>query len=176
MAANVILKNGIVLQHDAQDNVVALRNTDILIEDDRIVEIGQGLQSENAAVIDCDGKIISLGFINAHHHVWQSQLKGRLGDSTMLDYMREANLQSFNFTPDDFFWGQLAGCLEAIDAGFNLRHQTVDSKAGLSWKEVARELLRSRSEIQERINKVNKDLAKDKLITMMGGWKDILVD
>jgi hypothetical protein len=27
------------------------------------------------------------------------------------------NMQSFNFTPEDMFWGQLAGCLEAIDAG-----------------------------------------------------------
>ncbi|KAF4338398.1 cytosine deaminase [Fusarium beomiforme] len=132
MPSNTILKNGIVLQHDAQDNVVALRNTDILIEDDRIIEIGQGLQSENASVIDCDGKIIAPGFINAHHHVWQSQLKGRLGDSTMLDYMLEANLQSFNFTPQDFFWGQLAGCLEALDAGTTC---VVDNAHGASRPE-----------------------------------------
>lgn len=26
-------------------------------------------------------------------------------------------MQSYNFTPEDMFWGQLAGCLEAIDAG-----------------------------------------------------------
>lgn len=26
-------------------------------------------------------------------------------------------MQSFNFTPEDIFWGQLAGCLEALDAG-----------------------------------------------------------
>lgn len=26
-------------------------------------------------------------------------------------------LQSFNYTPRDIYWGQLAGCLEAIDAG-----------------------------------------------------------
>lgn len=28
-----------------------------------------------------------------------------------------ANIQSFNFTPEDVFWGQLGGCLEALDAG-----------------------------------------------------------
>lgn len=27
------------------------------------------------------------------------------------------NMHSYSFTPEDMFWGQLAGCLEAIDAG-----------------------------------------------------------
>ncbi|EXL69691.1 hypothetical protein FOPG_14363 [Fusarium oxysporum f. sp. conglutinans race 2 54008] len=132
MGVRLLLQNGTVLQHDAQDNVIARRNTDILIEDDRIIEIGHDIDPGNASKIDCDGKIIAPGFINAHHHVWQSQLKGRLGDSTMLDYMIEANLQSFNFTPDDIFWGQLAGCLEALDAGTTC---VVDNAHGASSPE-----------------------------------------
>ncbi|KAI7763396.1 hypothetical protein LZL87_010461 [Fusarium oxysporum] len=132
MDVRLLLQNGTVLQHDAQDNVIALKNTDILIEDDRIIEIGHDIEPQNASIIDCDGKIIAPGFINAHHHVWQSQLKGRLGDSTMLDYMLEANLQSFNFTPDDIFWGQLAGCLEALDAGTTC---VVDNAHGASSPE-----------------------------------------
>jgi cytosine/adenosine deaminase-related metal-dependent hydrolase len=94
MAARILLQNGTVLQHDAQDNVIALRNTDVLIEDDRIVKIDRGIEPQDGSVIDCDGKIIAPGFINAHHHVWQSQLKGRLGDSTMLDYMLEGQYPS----------------------------------------------------------------------------------
>ncbi|KAF4452074.1 hypothetical protein F53441_5005 [Fusarium austroafricanum] len=133
MANKLLLKNGTVLQHDANDNVVALRNTNVLIEGDRIIEIGKDIdQPENLAVIDCDGKVIAPGFINAHHHVWQSQLKGRLGDCTMLDYMLEANLQSFNFTSEDIFWGQLAGCLEALDAGTTC---VVDNAHGASGPE-----------------------------------------
>ncbi|KFY08504.1 hypothetical protein V492_06171 [Pseudogymnoascus sp. VKM F-4246] len=34
-------------------------------------------------------------------------------DATVID----CNIQSYNFTPEDIFWGQLSGCLEAIDAG-----------------------------------------------------------
>ncbi|KAG5744112.1 hypothetical protein H9Q70_013179 [Fusarium xylarioides] len=132
MSTRLLLQNGTVLQHDAQDNVIALKNADILIEDDHIVKIGHDIEPEDASIIDCYGKIIAPGFINAHHHVWQSQLKGRLGDSTMLDYMLEANLQSFNFTPEDFFWGQLAGCLEAIDAGTTC---VVDNAHGASGPE-----------------------------------------
>lgn len=26
-------------------------------------------------------------------------------------------MQAFNYTPTDLFWGQLGGCLEALDAG-----------------------------------------------------------
>ncbi|KAF5981952.1 cytosine deaminase [Fusarium bulbicola] len=132
MTTRLLLQNGTVLQHDRQDNAIALKNTDILIEDDRIIEIGRNIEPRTASMINCDEKIISPGFINAHHHVWQSQLKGRLGDSTMLDYMLEANFQSFNFLPEDFFWGQLAGCLEALDSGTTC---VVDNAHGASSPE-----------------------------------------
>lgn len=65
---------------------------------------------------------------------------------------------------------------EGREAGFDVKHEALDWKDGLSWKEVAKELSRSRSEIEGRIDKVNKELAKEKLIGMMGGLKDILVD
>jgi hypothetical protein len=29
----------------------------------------------------------------------------------------EGNMQSFNYQPEDIFWGQLAGSLASIDAG-----------------------------------------------------------
>ncbi|KAH8690240.1 hypothetical protein BGW36DRAFT_307021 [Talaromyces proteolyticus] len=117
-SSSILLKNGTVLQHDAQDNVCVRRQTDILITDDRIAEIGQYLHGQNVeCIIDCTDKIISPGLIDSHHHMWQTQLKGRHGNHTLLDYMTAANLQAINFTPQDLFWGQLGGCLEALDAG-----------------------------------------------------------
>ena len=90
MSEQLLLKNGTVLQHDENDNVVVLRNTDILIMDGRITEIGKDIDApKDASIIDCKNKIVSPGFINAHHHMWQTQLKGLLGDCTMLDYMLE---------------------------------------------------------------------------------------
>jgi cytosine/adenosine deaminase-related metal-dependent hydrolase len=65
---------------------------------------------------------------------------------------------------------------EGREVGFDLKHEAVESKDGLSWKQVAKELSLSRGQIQGRIDKVNKELAKEKLIGMMGGLKDILVD
>lgn len=90
MSSQILLQNGTVLQHDEKDNVLVLRNTDVLVSDGRIAEISQDINKpEHASVIDCKGKIISPGLINAHHHMWRSQLKGLLGDCTMLDYMLE---------------------------------------------------------------------------------------
>lgn len=88
MTSQLLLKNGTVLQHDTDDNVIVLRNTDILIKGSRIVQIGNQLHvAESVSTIDCSNKIISPGFVDTHHHLWQTQLKGRFGDQTLLDYI-----------------------------------------------------------------------------------------
>ena len=38
-------------------------------------------------IIDCRVKIVSSGFIDTHHHVWQTQSKGTHGDHLLLDYL-----------------------------------------------------------------------------------------
>lgn len=38
-------------------------------------------------------------------------------------------LQSFNYQPEDMFWGQLAGCIESIDSGVT----TVVDHANLTY-------------------------------------------
>jgi cytosine/adenosine deaminase-related metal-dependent hydrolase len=44
-------------------------------------------------------------------------LRGRFGNMTFMEYMVAGNIQSFNYTPEDIFWGQLAGCQESIYSG-----------------------------------------------------------
>jgi hypothetical protein len=66
---------------------------------------------------DCTDKIISAGFVDTHHHTWQSLLKGRHANQTLMQYMPEGNFTSSMHSPEDTFWGQLAGCMEMIDCG-----------------------------------------------------------
>lgn len=133
---SILLQGGTVLTLSKDDQVISLKNTDLLIQGDKITKIGSNLVAPSGTkIIDCKGKIVSPGFIDTHHHVWQSQLKGRHSDELLMDYMITGkrsgkpnfchgdvnpvtgNQQSYSFTPKDIFWGELAGCLESIDSG-----------------------------------------------------------
>ncbi|KAJ7772865.1 hypothetical protein DFH07DRAFT_146220 [Mycena maculata] len=123
--SSILLSNGTVLLHDGEDRVHATA-ADVLIVDNRIVEIAPGIASRGAAselaalVIDCTGKIVCPGFVDTHHHLWQTQLKGRHADDLLLDYLHKGNITYSLFNPDDVFWGELGGCMEAIDGGVTM--------------------------------------------------------
>lgn len=114
--SSLLLKNGTALIHDGNTHVIPTK-TDILIEDRKIAQIGENIAAGSAEIIDCTDKIISPGFIDTHHHGWQTQLKGRHANELLMSYMASGNAQSFQFTAKDTFYGQLSGMLEAIAAG-----------------------------------------------------------
>lgn len=120
-AKSLLLKGATLLTHsdDQPPRVIPLFNHDLLIENGVIAGIGQDLQPRNpdAQVVDCAGKIVSPGFINTHVHLWQSQLKGRHSDDSLLTYFANGHFPSYVFEPQDTYIGQLAGCLEALDGG-----------------------------------------------------------
>ncbi|KAF1831598.1 Metallo-dependent hydrolase [Decorospora gaudefroyi] len=118
MASNsILLKNGVALIHDANDHVVPTK-TSILIEHGKIAKIAQEIAvPEGVEVLDCTNKILSPGFVDTHRHGWQTQLKGRHANQQLLEYMVHGFLQSVQFSPEDVFYGQLAGMLESIAAG-----------------------------------------------------------
>lgn len=118
--SSILLKNGTVLIHDDHEHVRPT-NTDILIRGNTIIRIGKDLivddDDEGIEIIDCTDKIISPGIVDTHHHMWQTQLKGRHANHLLLQYMPTGNWQASNFTDSDIYWGQLGGCLEATWAG-----------------------------------------------------------
>ncbi|KAM0360391.1 hypothetical protein ACHAP4_002468 [Fusarium culmorum] len=108
LSHQLLLKGGTVLIHDDDDNVQALER-DILIEGNRIIKIASNIGDvTNAELIDCDSMIISPGFVDTHHHLWQTQLKGRHANELLLDYMASGNLQSSNYTKEDIYWASTA--------------------------------------------------------------------
>jgi cytosine/adenosine deaminase-related metal-dependent hydrolase len=114
---SVLLKKGTVIIHDDLDHVKGVK-TDILIQGNKIAKISTDIAVDaSTEIVDVTDKIISPGFIDTHHHVWQTQLKGRHANELLFDYFTTGNWQSSNYTDADFFWGQLGGCLEAIWAG-----------------------------------------------------------
>jgi cytosine/adenosine deaminase-related metal-dependent hydrolase len=88
MAPNVfLLQGGVALIHDANNRIVPNRS-DILVEDGRITRIAREIRrSEAVEIIDCTDKIISPGFVDTHRHGWQTQLKGRHANESLIEYM-----------------------------------------------------------------------------------------
>lgn len=66
-----LLKNGTVVS--AEQSVQA----DVLIEGEKIIGVGKGLDENGAEVIDVSGKLLFPGFIDGHTHLtwkWQELL------------------------------------------------------------------------------------------------------
>ncbi|KAF5023092.1 hypothetical protein F66182_4849 [Fusarium sp. NRRL 66182] len=127
----LLLQGGTVLIHGQDDKVSAIK-TDILIENDRIARIGKDLVPlEDADIIDCTDKLISPGFVDTHHHMWQAPLKGLFADCSFSHYMGIETAAGKYLTADDVFWGNLAGCMEAVDAGTT----TALDHAHMNWSQ-----------------------------------------
>jgi cytosine/adenosine deaminase-related metal-dependent hydrolase len=88
MATNsILLQGGTLLIHGDDDHVESVK-TDLLIEGNTIAKIEADIKpSTGTQVVDCTDKIISPGFIDTHHHVWQTLQKGRHANELLLDYM-----------------------------------------------------------------------------------------
>ena len=87
MALKLLLRGGTVLTHDSEDCVIPVQK-DLLIEGNLITKIEANIPPDpSTSVIDCRGKIVSPGFVDTHHHLWQTQLKGRHGNESLLDYI-----------------------------------------------------------------------------------------
>jgi cytosine/adenosine deaminase-related metal-dependent hydrolase len=75
--SSILLQNGTALIHDESGHVKATK-ADILITGNKIVKIEAKIDAgASTEVVDCTDKIISPGFIDTHHHLWQTQLKVR---------------------------------------------------------------------------------------------------
>ncbi|PCI03362.1 MAG: cytosine deaminase [Hyphomicrobiales bacterium] len=92
---------------------------DILISDDKILEVGKNLTApEGAKIIDASGKIALPGFVNAHIHTWQTALRGIAADWTISQYLRamHAGLAT-HFSAEDIGIANAMGALNQINSG-----------------------------------------------------------
>ncbi len=114
-----LIKGGTVLSMDPQVGDHA--DGDVLIENDRIVEVGPGLTAEGAEVIDATGMIVIPGFVDTHRHIWEGILRN-IGTDIPL----EGRVSYISFVlrtlapayrPEDVYAGNMISAIGAIDAG-----------------------------------------------------------
>jgi len=113
----MLLKGGTIVSMDARIGDVA--KGDLLIEGKRITAVGGSINAAGAQVIDAANCIIIPGFVDAHRHSWEGQLRRINPNAATLDAYSAATHLSFAkfYRPEDMYAGNLITALGCIDAG-----------------------------------------------------------
>ena len=78
-----IIRGGAVMSLDPQ--VGDFVQADVLVEGKKILAVGLNLDAGGAAVIDATGRIVMLGFIDTHHHQFETALRSFLSDGILIN-------------------------------------------------------------------------------------------
>lgn len=114
-----LIRGGTLISLDP--DVGDLTSGDILVEGDKIVQIGPSIPVDDAEVIDATGMIVLPGFVDSHRHIWEGLLRN-IGTDVPLE--GRTSYISFvlhklapAFRPEDAYIGNLVSALGALDAG-----------------------------------------------------------
>lgn len=117
---NLFLQNAYVLSLDSH---VPEGVADILIRDGSIEAIGPRLHiPDSVEVIDASGSLVLPGFIDTHWHLWNSLLRGTVGDSPGRDYFSVKRGLAPHLGTDDFYWSARFALAEAVQNGITTVH------------------------------------------------------
>jgi cytosine/adenosine deaminase-related metal-dependent hydrolase len=118
-SGRTLIAGGIVLSLDPE--IGDLDGGDVLVDGDRIVEVGRGIAAGDAEVIDASGMIVMPGFVDSHRHIWEGLLRNigtdvpLEGRSSYISHVLHKLAPAFR--PEDAYVGNLVSSLGAIDAG-----------------------------------------------------------
>lgn len=112
-----LIRNGWVVSMDATIGI--MRDTDVLIVNERIDSVGRNLAApEDAEIVDATGMIVTPGLINAHMHMWQTALRGTAGNMTLREYFSRIHEKvGLALTPEDTHVATLIGGLNQLSLG-----------------------------------------------------------
>lgn len=121
----ILLRGGTVVSMDPL--VGDFAKGDILIEGKTIKAVGHSLEAGDADVIDATGMVVIPGFVDTHHHQFETALRGFLADCILVNdghphsayNYYEHMLQKFSmvYRPQDVHINELFGSLSQLDAG-----------------------------------------------------------
>lgn len=125
-----VIRGGHVLTMDP--NVKNLAKGDVLVEGKKIVAVGPNIRASGAGEIDARGKIVMPGFIDTHHHQFETALRSFLANGLLFDDLRpHGQINYFKYIlgtfapvyrPQDVYISELFGSLSQLDAGVTTCH------------------------------------------------------
>lgn len=123
-SGSVLLSRGTIIAFNEETEAIeVVRNGSLLISGDRIAGIYDTARPDNLPsdieIVDCTDKIISPGFVDTHRHGWQTAMKTLSPNTTLPDYLGRyaGHAPALIYSAEDVYIGQLAGLLEALNAG-----------------------------------------------------------
>jgi len=127
-----VIRGGAVMSMDPR--VGDFPKADVLVEGDKIVAVRPNLSAGGAAEIDATGRIVMPGFIDTHHHQFETALRSFLADGVLINdgsgspsgtttYF-EFILNKFApvYRPEDVYINELFGALSQLDDGVTTVH------------------------------------------------------
>src|SRR5881628_1986182 len=130
-----IIRGGSVTTMDpSMPNKGEFAKADVLVEGKLIKEVGPNLHAGGAAEIDARGKIVMPGFIDTHHHQFETALRSFLANGVLINDQSgsaSANPSYFEYIlltfapvyrPEDVYISELFGGLAQLDDGVTTVH------------------------------------------------------
>ena len=127
-----VIRGGAVMSMDPR--VGNFATGDVLIEGKKIVAVGRHINAGGAAVIDARGRIVMPGFIDTHHHLFETALRSWLADGLLINdgsdtpsgnqtYFENILLRFAPvYRPQDVYINHLFGGLAQLDDGVTTVH------------------------------------------------------
>jgi cytosine/adenosine deaminase-related metal-dependent hydrolase len=127
-----VIRGGSVMSIDP--NVGDFPQADVLVEGNKILAVGPNLAAGGADVIDATGRIVMPGFIDTHHHQFETALRSFLADGVLINDGSGSPSGSITYyeyillkfapvyRPQDVYINELFGGLSQLDDGVTTVH------------------------------------------------------
>ena len=111
-----VIKNGYVITMDKNGNIY--EKADVIIKDDKIIDIAPNYSGEYDLLIDASNKIVMPGLINAHTHLGMSIFRATNDNLNLDDWLNKKIWPiEDKLTDDDIYYTTLLSCIEMIKTG-----------------------------------------------------------
>jgi len=108
------VRNAWIVTQDAQRRVL---RGDVVIDGERIVQVGKEYKGSADKEIDASGDIVIPGLINTHTHIAMTVMKGTVDDMLFPDFLSKVFRIDSDRTDKDLDIGTKIGCAEMIRSG-----------------------------------------------------------
>ena len=128
-----VIRGGSVMSMD-YPNVGDFAQADVLVEGNTILAVGPHIAAGTGDVIDATGRIVMPGFIDTHHHQFETALRSYLADGVLINdgsgtpsgsttyYEFILNKFAPVYRPQDVYINELFGGLSQLDDGVTTVH------------------------------------------------------